>query len=345
MPGDCLTLLDGLTGGLYSQWTTRARLPHLPRWSSALPHFIDNDEVKRCYHSPILKSQPGNRDDRATESGFQAAQPPLRERTWIPAEVHLAVPEHTSVPSDLLHYLAYIPWDAKYLELVDPEYVDFFSHVLPYLHVRTTDVHVATCLPFAGELIRDSRAPVDARAVHIAFILHDSGWSQMTDLEIVASLGVPGLALSGAAVAPKSRHVELGKDLAIRILSEYRFVSPLTDEQKEMIYQAILLHDRPEQVASLGDAAASIRIVCDTDHLWSFTHEDFWQDTVRKGVDPMNYAENLGRDLDGYLVTESGKRRAGRMLQERKTEVEAWKEWTASAEAQHVERQHEGRRL
>ena len=265
---------------------------------------------------------------------FKLFSLPPASTAWIPSNVRLAVPVGTSVAPDLLHYLAYIPWEPRYLELVDPEYAGFFSYVLPYLHVRTTDVHVATCLPFAGELIRESPVPIDARVVHIAFILHDSGWSQMTDLEIAASLGVSGLALSGAAVAPKARHVELGRDLAVRILSEYTFAPPLTDEQKDMIYEAILLHDKPEQVAALGDAAATVRIVCDTDHLWSFTHENFWLDTVRKGVDPMHYVENLGRDLDGYLVTESGKRTAGQMLEERRIEVEAWQEWTASAEGQ-----------
>jgi hypothetical protein len=265
---------------------------------------------------------------------FKLFSLPSGEQAWIPSNVRLAVPVGTSVAPDLLHYLAYIPWEPRYLELVDPEYAGFFSCVLPYLHVRTTDVHVATCLPFAGELIRESPVPIDARVVHIAFILHDSGWSQMTDLEIAASLGVSGLALSGAAVAPKARHVELGRDLAVRILSEYTFAPPLTDEQKDTIYEAILLHDKPEQVAALGDAAATVRIVCDTDHLWSFTHENFWLDTVRKGVDPMHYVENLGRDLDGYLVTESGKRTARQMLEERRIEVEAWQEWTASAEGQ-----------
>ena len=43
-------------------------------------------------------------------------------------------------------------------------------------------------------------------------------------------------------------------------------------------------------------------------------------------------SQNLGRDRDGYLLTESGKRRARQMLEERRTEVEAWREWTASAE-------------
>ena len=261
-------------------------------------------------------------------SPFKPFDLPSGERAWIPSDLHVAVPDSASIAPDLLHYLVYIPWDRRLLDLVDPEYRDFFSFVLPHLHVRTTDVHVATCLRFAKELIRATPSTVDERVVHVAFILHDSGWSQMTEAEMAASLGVEGLALSGAAIGPKARHVELGRDLAERILSEYIFDPPLSDRQKEMIYTAILFHDKPEELAAMGGVPAEIQMVCDTDHLWSFTHENFWQDTVRKGVDPRVYLENLGEDLDGYFVTEPGKRRAARMLEERRAEVEAWEDRT-----------------
>jgi hypothetical protein len=258
---------------------------------------------------------------------FVAFDLPSGERAWIPGDIHLDVPRSTSVAPDLLHYLVFIPWEARYLDLVPPAYRDFFSFVLPCLQVRTTDVHVATCLRFAGELIREDPRDVDERVVHVAFILHDSGWSQMTEAEIAASLGVAGLALSGAAVGPKGRHVELGRDLAVGILSEYPFAPPLTGTQNEMIYTAIVFHDRPEQLAAMGGVPPAIQVVCDTDHLWSFTHENFWQDTVRKGVRPPVYLDNLGRDLDGYFVTPAGKQKAVRMLDERAAEVRSWQEW------------------
>ena len=262
---------------------------------------------------------------------FKPLQLPTGEKLWIPADLQLLLPASASVGPELLHYLAYIPWDPGYLERVDPVYRDFFSLVLPYLHVRTTDVHVATCLPYAQELIGDHPGPVDERVVHVAFILHDSGWSQMTETEIAASLGVSGLALSGEAVAPKARHVELARDLAQRLLIEYAFDPPLTAEQTGMIYTAILYHDKPEELAAMGGVPASIQVVCDTDHLWSFTHENFWQDTVRKGVDPRAYVENLCRDLDDYFVTDAGKRRAALMLEERKLEVDSWRDWVGSS--------------
>ena len=265
-----------------------------------------------------------------TSDPFRPFHLPTGEQMWIPMDLDLRLPASASVAPELLHYLAYIPWNPDYLERVDPAYRGFFSLVLPYLHVRTTDVHVATCLPYLRELIRELPAGVDAvdeTVAHVGFILHDSGWSQMTEAEIAGSLGVSGLALSGEAVAPKARHVELGRDLATRLLSEYPFDPPLTDEQTEMIYTAILYHDKPEELAAMGGVPASIQIVCDTDHLWSFTHENFWQDTVRKGVDPPAYVDNLGRDLGDYFVTDAGKRKAALMLEERRVEVESWREW------------------
>jgi hypothetical protein len=263
---------------------------------------------------------------------FKPFHLPAGERVWIPADLDLRLPASSSVAPELLHYIAYIPWDPRYLEPVDPAYRDFFSLALPYLHVRTTDVHVATCLPYLPELIRElpgGADSVDERVAHVGFILHDSGWSQMAEAEIAASLGVSGLALSGEAVAPKARHVDLGRDLAARLLSEYAFEPALTAEQTEMIFTAILYHDKPEELAAMGGVPASIQIVCDTDHLWSFTHENFWQDTVRKGVDPPAYVENLGRDRDDYFVTDAGRRRAAAMLEDRRVEVRLWEAWVA----------------
>jgi hypothetical protein len=264
-----------------------------------------------------------------TPNPFTRFTLPTGETAWVPADIPLQVPASSSIERSLLHYLIYIPWDDKYLRLIGPDYRDFFRFALPYLRARTTDVHVATCFPFANELMAADPAAADERVVHLAFILHDSGWSQMTEHEIADSLGVEGLALSGAAVAPKARHAELGRDLAQRLVQEYPFQSPLTDAQKTLIYQAIFYHDKPQQLAAMGDLPASLRVVCDVDHLWSFTHENFWQDTLRKGVDPRVYVENLASDLEGYFVTEAGKHKARQLLEARRAEVSAWADWVA----------------
>ena len=258
---------------------------------------------------------------------FKIFNLPTGESLWIPSDLQLLVPQASSVPIDLLHFLVYIPWDPKYLVLINRDYRELLTMVLPFLHARTTDVHVAICLPFVNELIQASSDPVDQRVAHVAFILHDAGWGQMTEHEIVDSLGVDGLALTGAAIDPKAHHAELGRVLAQQILNEYLLEPPLTEDQKEMIYTAILYHDQPAQLAAMGDLPLSIQIVCDVDHLWSFTHENFWQDTIRKQVEPPTYLKNLERDLDGYFVTKPGKQKASRMLEDRAIEVSSWENW------------------
>jgi len=244
---------------------------------------------------------------------------------WIPDDVELRLPEHSSLAPADQHFLISIPWRDEYLVSVDPEFRDFFTFVHPYLQVRTTDVHVATCLKFLPGLVQAVGGKVDRRTAEIAFVLHDSGWSQMTEGEIAHSLGVKGLSLTGDAVDPKARHAVLGADVARKVLTSYPFRPPLSSMQKEQICQAVLYHDKPGELASAGDIPPEMKVVCDTDHFWSFTHPNFWQDTVRKGIPPDVYLRNLGADLEGYFVTASGKKQARELLRERQPGVEAWK--------------------
>jgi len=67
-----------------------------------------------------------------------------------------------------------------------------------------------------------------------------------------------------------------------------------------------------------------IQVLIDLDHLWSFTHENFWQDSVRKGVAPIEYLQNLTDDLDSYFVTTEGKILARELLTKRAVEVKSW---------------------
>lgn len=261
---------------------------------------------------------------------FKQIQLGTGETHWIPADLELREPTESSLDASRKHFVIYIPWDDKFLANVPVEYVHFFQKVLPYLHARTTDVHITQCLPFVRELIHATPQPTDERIIHTAFILHDSGWSQMTEAEIADSLGVKGLVLTGASVSPKEKHARVGRDIAERVLSEFDFEPPLTDAQKNEIYQAVLYHDKPWELAAGGDIPINVKIVCDVDHLWSFTHENFWQDTLRKGVAPTEYVDNLGKDLDGYFTTEQGRAKARELLNVRRAEVKEWSALAAS---------------
>ena len=269
--------------------------------------------------------------DRSPTSAFRFFDLPTGERALIPGDLALMLPERSTLSPDQLHFLVTIPWDERYLSRIDAEYRDFFRFVLPYLHTRTTDVHIATCFPFVDELIQAAGVPVDSRVVSIAFILHDVGWSQLSEAEIAASLSTTGVVLTQVAQAPKEKHALVGRDLAVKLLGLYPFAPPLTAAQQAWIAQAVLYHDKPWELAKQGALPLEIKLVCDVDHLWSLTHENFWQDTVRKGVAPPAYLDQLAQELEGYFVTEPGKAKAWRLWRERQAEVALWTRATEGA--------------
>jgi hypothetical protein len=273
---------------------------------------------------PEQSSQSPTASVPASSLAFRPFLLPTGELPLIPGDLVLQLPEHTALAPDQVHFLVSIPWNDRYLSRIDEKYRNFFLFVLPYLHTRTTDVHIATCFPFIRELIQAAGEQVDEQVVHLAFILHDVGWSQLSEAEIAASLGTTGVALTAAALAPKEKHAILGKELAQQILAQYPFVPPLADRQKAWIAQAVLYHDQPWEFSRQGRLPLEMQLVCDVDHLWSLTHENFWQDTVRKDVAPPIYLSNLEHDLEGYFVSEPGKMKARHLLQERQGEVLAW---------------------
>ncbi len=270
------------------------------------------------------EEHPKGQSGQSSLNGFRLFTLPTGEQALIPEDVELQLPERSTLGPELLHFLLFIPWSDHLLSRIAAPYRDFFQVVLPYLHTRTTDVHIATCFPFVDELIQAAGAVVDERVVHLAFLLHDIGWSQLSEAEIAASLGVTGVTLNAQALGPKEKHALVGKDLAARLLASYPFDPQLTATQHDWICQAVLYHDKPWELAKRGKLPLEIKLVCDVDHLWSFTHENFWQDTVRKGVAPPTYLTNLEQDVATYFVTEQGKRKARDLLENRREEVARW---------------------
>jgi len=243
----------------------------------------------------------------------------------FPQDIPLAFPKDTTLPPEDIHFLLYIPWQESYLRFVPEEYREFYTEVLPYLSARTTDVHTAVCIQYLNEFISKADQPgkkVNKNILAYALMLHDSGWSQISQEEVAASLGVTGLALNEKAMEPKEKHAVLGAQIAKDILSGKSIQLGLVQEEIEIICKAILYHDKPTEVAgSQNEMPIEVQLLVDLDHLWSFTHLNFWQDILRKGVSPQDYLVNLENDLDQYFVTEIGKNKARKLLAERKAEV------------------------
>ena len=248
----------------------------------------------------------------------------------VPEDVTLSLPIGLTIDKKDWHYLVSIPWEDNYISNVPDDFKDFFRFVLPYLSARTTNVHVATCLGYLDQLISEfPEENINRRVVGLSLILHDIGWSSLSEQEIANSLGVSGLKLTDVAMGPKEKHAIVGEKLARKLLGEgdsdgeFRFEPNLTSEEKELIFKAIRYHDKPEEIAGADEVPIEVKLLIDLDHIWSFIHEDFWLDTIRKGVDPHDYLENLSNDLDSYFVTEPGKKLAKKLLDERRVEVES----------------------
>lgn len=249
-----------------------------------------------------------------------------RQFPHFPGDIHLAVPQESNLPEREQHFLIYIPWNENYLRLVPEEFRQFFQEILPFLSARTTDVHTAVCLQYLDEFIQQASEQgkkVNRKVLAYALMLHDAGWSQMAEEEIATSLGVTGLALNESAMGSKEKHALLGEKIARQILTRKQDELAVSDEEIDLICRAIRYHDKPEAVVGQGNAMpVEVQLLVDLDHIWSFTRFNFWQDTLRKGVDPANYLANLAQDLDKYFVTDIGKSKAHELLLERRKEVE-----------------------
>jgi hypothetical protein len=243
----------------------------------------------------------------------------------FPQDVVLEQPDTNSLPTDQRHFLTTIPWDDSYFDLVPNDLKNFFQLALPYLSARTTNVHVAICLSYLDSFCQAfADQNIDRKVLGLALILHDTGWSQLTEAEVAASLGVSGLALNQVAQGPKEKHAIESERVARQLLTEQQTELGLTDTQVELILQAVRYHDQPEKVRSAQNTMpVEVQALVDLDHLWSFTRLNFWQDTVRKQVSPEVYLENLAADLDSYFVTDFGKQQARTMWEERRKEVYA----------------------
>lgn len=255
---------------------------------------------------------------------FKTITLPDNTRALIPTDINLVFPKSTNIDTDQVRSLAFIPWGDQYLEFVPEEYKPFFKFVLPHLHARTTDVHTAICLPLLTRMLNQHQRDLNRRVIYIALILHDCGWSQLSDKEIADSLSYSGaIPTSAAAKAPKVKHAELGSKLSREILDKFEFSPSLTDAEKEEVCQIVLHHDLPtEQITQLPEGI-ELYLLADADRLWSYTHENFWQDTIRKNVPPAKYLRNLSGEIDDYFSTEIGRALARQLLQDRQKEVKA----------------------
>ena len=261
----------------------------------------------------------------ATPTTFHALDLPTGRQARIPDDIKLVFPEDKALTPHQRQATAYIVWDEKYLRHIPKAYLKFFEYVLPQLSQRTTNVHTAMSVSQLPFLLEHSKSPANERVIYLATILHDAGWSRVGLEGIAASLSYSGLTLSEASRLPKEQHVLIGAALAYDLLDGFDFGhEPVFEAAKRHISQIIRRqdYDAPWEQGRYPHLSTENKIVCDADRLWSYTHENFWQDTIRKDVEPAEYLVTLTGAIDSYFITPQGKVRAHGLIADRRSEVE-----------------------
>lgn len=253
--------------------------------------------------------------------GFYTLHVPGHQTWSVPRDISVRVPRCDDVAADRLHLLAYISWNERYLRHVPARYRAFFKFVLPHLHTRTTDVHTALSLSFLPRLTKSYGRPLDERLLYLALIVHDCGWSKVSRREIADSLDYTGIAFTPNAAVAKFKHTIYGSALAFELLGEFPFDPPLTFDERRLISDIVRFHEHPERYYHESGTPAELILACEADRLWPFTHENFWLDTIRKGVEPRQYIKNAAAAVDEMLLTDAGKKIARRLITERREEV------------------------
>jgi hypothetical protein len=266
---------------------------------------------------------------------FQTIMLPTSQSAILPAGFELRFPtgaEITPLTPWEQCAIAYIPWNDHFISHIPPVYHDFFMFVLPSMHARTTNVHTALSVSQLPALIPADTNPDTVHLIYAALILHDIGWSKVSFQGIADSLSYSGLSISELSKASKQQHVTDGAELAATLLEAYDFKEfSFSAADRQHIIDIISHHDYD---ASWSNVPYSLitpetNIVCDADRLWSYTHENFWQDTVRKHVQPETYLHTITGAIDTYFFTDRGKTQARRLIADRQREVQLYSHYVA----------------
>ena len=80
-------------------------------------------------------------------------------------------------------------------------------------------------------------------------------------------------------------------------------------------------HDAAWEKGKFGTIPLENNLLCDCDRLWSYTHEDFWLDTICKMIEPEEYIDAIDNAIESYFFTTAGKIHARELIAERRKEV------------------------
>ncbi len=169
----------------------------------------------------------------------------------------------------------------------------------PYLDTRKNDIHTEVSTGFAQRLLALEGGDEDI--VIPAIILHDVGWKKVPEEVQLKAFGPKTSMPEWNRV-----HEVEGARIAGEILRKVNY-----DEDKSLEIQEIIQgHDSRKEPVSPNDG-----IVKDADKLWRYSEIAIRGVQMGFGLTFNECIERLGKNLESWFLTESGKRMAKKEIE------------------------------
>lgn len=198
-----------------------------------------------------------------------------------PNENQLGVAVDANIPDVVTGVLAF-----------DRPHAQIWERAKRFLQVRNNDAHTIYAYGLAKALC-EAHPEADSEVVLPAILLHDTGWSQVPEDEVLQAIapgaGRPDLVL---------QHEKEGVRIATAILTELGYERTRLEQITDIIYT----HDSVKEALSLNDA-----LVKDADKLWRITPHGI--DTVMDwfGLDRQAATRLVSLRVHDYLHTDFAK--------------------------------------
>jgi hypothetical protein len=176
----------------------------------------------------------------------------------------------------------------------------------PYLNTRHNDVHTDIALDLALRLLEKVKG--NRQIVIPAIILHDVGWSRLSD-EILPKAFGPKADMALARI-----HEEEGVKIAKGILAQVGYDSQYADE----ILHIIDGHDTRTNAISIDD-----EIVRDADRLARYSRSLFWLEVEWFQPSPEKLCRELEFLMERWFSLSASKEIAREELEQRRRELQA----------------------
>ncbi|MDO8623636.1 MAG: hypothetical protein Q7R52_05315 [archaeon] len=151
---------------------------------------------------------------------------------------------------------------------------------LPYQDKRGDKGHAEITLKYAIRLLKSEKGNKDI--VIPAIILHDTGWSQLSEIE--GRVIFDADATKEAKLSVRYKHQDAGVKISRKILNSIDYPTSMVDEVLEIVSQ----HDTREGFFSKNEG-----LVRDSDKLWRFSKIGFNADLIRGKISFHNLYSKL----------------------------------------------------